>query len=78
MAFLRYRPDRGAEILATDYFDRMQKLAGDLGLRVDPVPAPSKQQPLEEVAERNSTDEPSSEEEDRPVEALEDTAGPDI
>lgn len=78
MSLLRYRPDRGAEILATDYFHRMQKLAGDLGLRVDPVPAPSKPQPLKEAAESISSDDPSYEEEDRPMDDPEDTAGPDL
>jgi hypothetical protein len=78
MPFLRYRPNRGAEILATDYSDRMQKLACDLGLRADPVPAPSKPQPLEEAAEIMSTDDLSCEEEDRPMEDPEDTDGPNL
>ena len=78
MAFLRYRPDRGAEILATDYFDRLKKLAGDLGLRVDPVSAPSIPPPLHETAENISTEDLSCEDEDRRKEDPEDTFGPDL
>lgn len=78
MPFLRYRPNKGAEILAPDFSDRMQKLADELGLRVDPVPAPGGPQMTAEIAEGISAVGPSPQEEDVPAEELYHTDSPDL
>lgn len=75
MPFLRYRPNRGAEILAPDFSHRMQNLADELGLRVVPAPASGGPQMTAEII---STGGPSFHEEDRPMEDLEQKAGPDL
>jgi len=78
MPFLRYRPNRGAEILAPDFSDHMQKLADDLRLRVVPVPASGGPQMIDEIAEGISAVGPSPQEEDGRAEELYHTDSPDL
>ncbi|WP_296645228.1 hypothetical protein, partial [Roseinatronobacter sp.] len=78
MPFLRYRPNRGPEILAPDFSDSMQKLADDLGLRVDLVPAPGGPQMTAEIAEAISATGPSPQEEDGLAEELDHNDSPDL
>lgn len=78
MPFLRYRTNRGVELMAHDYPGPMHQLVGALRLRLDPT----RVRPLAPVTagmvETMPADGSLHEYEDRPVEELDQTDGPDL